>query len=152
LKLVIAVNFGFAPSAQHLVGITAHKKGLTLLILRCADELRKPDAYFEKLDRDESGCGEACCRPDRDMHAKVQAKVKKAVRRRMGKAAPKQEKSAPSRHSAEPALINCLIHLLAWAPLCSTNTSKPKERGADQHNDRHDPYRFHATKREIRSC
>jgi DNA end-binding protein Ku len=35
---------------EHLVGITAHKKGLVLVILRYADELRKPETYFEKID------------------------------------------------------------------------------------------------------
>jgi DNA end-binding protein Ku len=35
---------------EHLVGITANNKGLVLVILRYADELRKPEAYFEKID------------------------------------------------------------------------------------------------------
>jgi DNA end-binding protein Ku len=35
---------------EHLVGITAHKKGLVLVILRYADELREPESYFDKLD------------------------------------------------------------------------------------------------------
>src|SRR6476660_522613 len=35
---------------QHLVGITAHKKGLMLLILRYQDELRKSDPYFDTID------------------------------------------------------------------------------------------------------
>jgi DNA end-binding protein Ku len=35
---------------EHLVGITAHKKGLMLLILRYQDELRKPDSYFDSID------------------------------------------------------------------------------------------------------
>jgi len=35
---------------EHLVGITAHKKGLVLVILRYADELRKPETYFDKID------------------------------------------------------------------------------------------------------
>jgi DNA end-binding protein Ku len=35
---------------EHLVGITAHKQGLMLVILRYADELRKPETYFDKLD------------------------------------------------------------------------------------------------------
>jgi DNA end-binding protein Ku len=35
---------------EHLVGITAHKKGLVLLILRYADELRKPEPYFDKIE------------------------------------------------------------------------------------------------------
>ena len=35
---------------EHLVGITAHKKGLMLLILRYQDELRKPDSYFDRID------------------------------------------------------------------------------------------------------
>jgi DNA end-binding protein Ku len=35
---------------EHLVGITAHKKGLVLVILRYADELRKPESYFDKVD------------------------------------------------------------------------------------------------------
>ena len=35
---------------EHLVGITAHKKGLMLVILRYADELRKTEPYFDKID------------------------------------------------------------------------------------------------------
>ena len=35
---------------EHLVGITTHKRGLVLVILRYADELRKPESYFDKLD------------------------------------------------------------------------------------------------------
>ena len=35
---------------EHLVGITAHKKGLVLLIARYGDELRKPETYFDKID------------------------------------------------------------------------------------------------------
>src|SRR6476619_4044489 len=35
---------------EHLVGITAHKKGLMLLILRYQDELRKPETYFDAID------------------------------------------------------------------------------------------------------
>ena len=35
---------------EHLVGITAHKRGLVLVILRYADELREPESYFDKLD------------------------------------------------------------------------------------------------------
>jgi DNA end-binding protein Ku len=35
---------------EHLVGITAHKKGLVLVILRYADELRKPETYFDKIE------------------------------------------------------------------------------------------------------
>jgi DNA end-binding protein Ku len=35
---------------EHLVGITAHKNGLMLVILRYADELRKPEPYFDKIE------------------------------------------------------------------------------------------------------
>jgi DNA end-binding protein Ku len=35
---------------EHLVGITAHKMGLMLVILRYQDELRKPEAYFDTID------------------------------------------------------------------------------------------------------
>ena len=35
---------------EHLVGITAHKKELMLLILRYQDELRKPEPYFDTID------------------------------------------------------------------------------------------------------
>ena len=35
---------------EYLVGITAHKKGLVLVILRYADELRKAEPYFDKID------------------------------------------------------------------------------------------------------
>ena len=34
---------------EHLVGITAHKKGLVLVILRYENELRKPEAYFDEI-------------------------------------------------------------------------------------------------------
>jgi DNA end-binding protein Ku len=34
---------------EHLIGITAHKKGLMLLILRYANELRKAETYFDRL-------------------------------------------------------------------------------------------------------
>ena len=40
---------------EHLVGITAHKKGLVLVILRYADELRKPETYFDKIDAKADG-------------------------------------------------------------------------------------------------
>jgi len=35
---------------EHLVGITAHKMGLMLVILRYQDELRKSEPYFDKID------------------------------------------------------------------------------------------------------
>ena len=35
---------------EHLVGITAHKKGMTPVILRYQDELRKPEPYFDAID------------------------------------------------------------------------------------------------------
>jgi DNA end-binding protein Ku len=35
---------------EQLVGITAHRKGLVLVILRYADELLEPESYFDKLD------------------------------------------------------------------------------------------------------
>jgi DNA end-binding protein Ku len=132
---------------EHLVGITAHKKGLMLVILRYADELRKPDAFFDKIDakpdsdavrlavdliEQESGKFEPQKMPNeyaraihelvqakieqrapeveikpeqgeapkvinimdalkKSMQAKGQTKVREAVRKRMGKAAPKRE-------------------------------------------------------------
>ena len=39
---------------EHLVGITAHNKGLVLVILRYPDELRKPEPYFEKIEAEAS--------------------------------------------------------------------------------------------------
>jgi DNA end-binding protein Ku len=78
---------------EHLVGITAHKKGLVLLILRYAGELRKPDSYFESIEtkvdteavklatsllEQESGKFEPEKMPDeyaRAVHELVQAKV-----------------------------------------------------------------------------
>src|ERR1044072_1133017 len=35
---------------EHLVGITAHKKGLMLVILRYPDELRKPEPHFDTIE------------------------------------------------------------------------------------------------------
>ena len=132
---------------EHLVGITAHKKGLMLVILRYQDELRKPEPYFDKIDtkvdanavklavdliEQQSGKFEPQKMPNeyaraihelvqakieqrapeveietekretpkvvnimdalkKSMQAKGQTKVKDAVRKRMGKAAPKRE-------------------------------------------------------------
>ena len=46
----VAVGQLIMHGREHLVGITAHKKGLVLVILRYGDELRKPESYFDKLD------------------------------------------------------------------------------------------------------
>jgi DNA end-binding protein Ku len=138
---------------EHLVGITAHKKGLMLVILRYPDELRKPEPYFEKIEvkadadavklaidliEQQSGKFEPQKMPNeyakavhelvqakveqrapeveietekrempkvinimdalkKSMQAKGQTKVRDAVRKRMGKSAPKPE--APHRAS-----------------------------------------------------
>src|SRR4249919_797960 len=46
----VAVGQLIMHGREHLVGITAHKKGLVLVILRYADELREPGSYFDELD------------------------------------------------------------------------------------------------------
>src|SRR6476660_9750946 len=46
----VAVGQLIMHGREHLVGITAHKKGLMLVILRYADELRPPETYFDKID------------------------------------------------------------------------------------------------------
>jgi DNA end-binding protein Ku len=140
---------------EHLVGITAYKKGLMLVILRYADELRKPESYFDKLEakptaeavrlaadliEEHSGKFEPQKMPNeyaraihelvqtkieqrapeveiepergeapkitnimdalkRSMQAKGQTKVREALRKRMGKAAPKREAVPSSRRS-----------------------------------------------------
>jgi DNA end-binding protein Ku len=140
---------------EHLVGITAHKKGLMLVILRYADELRRAEPYFEKIatkaDADavklatdlieqESGKFQPEKMPNeyaravhelvqakveqrapqveiettkgetpkvinimdalkKSMQAKGQTKVKDSLRKRMGKAAPKDQVSATSPRS-----------------------------------------------------
>jgi DNA end-binding protein Ku len=140
---------------EHLVGITAHKRGLVLVILRYADELREPESFFDKLDtepkadavelavnliKEHSGKFEPQKMPNeyaravhelvqakieqrapevevdagkreipkvvnimdalkKSMQARGQTKVRDAVRKRMGKSAPKQ--IAP--HSAAKA-------------------------------------------------
>ena len=144
---------------EHLVGITAHKKGLMLLILRYADELRKPEPYFDKIEakadadavklatdliEQESGKFQPEKMPNeyaravhelvqakieqrapeveietakgespkvinimdalkKSMQARGQAKVKDAVRKRMGKAAPKRSASPPAARSTRPS-------------------------------------------------
>jgi len=143
---------------EHLVGITAHKKGLVLVILRYPDELRKPETYFDKIDskpkpdavqlaveliEEHSGKFEPQKMPNeyaeaihelvqakveqraleveidtpkgespkvinimdalkKSMQAKGQVKVRDAVRKRMGKSAPK-EKARPSPPRSRPA-------------------------------------------------
>jgi DNA end-binding protein Ku len=142
---------------EHLVGITAQGKGLVLVILRYADELRKPEPYFEKIEakvsadavklavdliEEQSGKFEPKKMPNeyaraihelvqakveqrapevtiesergetpkvvnimdalrKSMQARGQAKVRDAVRRRMGKE-PASEKSARAAKSAKP--------------------------------------------------
>jgi DNA end-binding protein Ku len=46
----VAVGQLIMHGREHLVGITAHEKGLVLVILRYADELREPESFFDKLD------------------------------------------------------------------------------------------------------
>ncbi len=46
----IAVGQLIMHGREHLIGITAHKKGLMLLILRYADELRQSKSYFDKIE------------------------------------------------------------------------------------------------------
>ena len=46
----IAVGQLIMHGREHLIGITAHKKGLMLLILRYADELRQSESYFDKIE------------------------------------------------------------------------------------------------------
>ena len=140
---------------EHLVGITAHNKGLVLVILRYPDELRKPEPYFEKIEAEaspdavklavdligqQSGKFEPQKMPNeyaravhelvqakieqrapeveietaegetpkvinimdalkKSMEAKGQAKVRDAVRKRMGKAAPKRAPASSSPRS-----------------------------------------------------
>jgi DNA end-binding protein Ku len=140
---------------EHLVGITAQGKGLLLVILRYADELRKPEPYFDKIETEpaadavklavdlieqQSGKFEPQKMPNeyaravhelvqakveqrapevaieqergetpkvinimdalkKSMQAKGQANVKNAVRKKMGKAAPKPHASPASPRS-----------------------------------------------------
>ena len=144
---------------EHLVGITAHKKGLMLLILRYADELRQAEPYFDKIEaepdaeavklatdliKQESGKFQPEKMPNeyaravrelveakveqrapeveiettkgespkvinimdalkKSMHAKGQTKVTEAVRKKMGKAAPKRPAASPSTRAAKPS-------------------------------------------------
>jgi DNA end-binding protein Ku len=144
---------------EHLVGITAHKNGLMLVILRYADELRKPEPYFEKIETEasadavklaadlieqQSGKFEPQKMPNeyahavhelvqakveqrapaveiesakgetpkvinimdalkKSMQAKGQTKVQEAVRKKMGKAAPKRPSAPPPPRSAKPS-------------------------------------------------
>jgi DNA end-binding protein Ku len=46
----IAIGQLIMHGREHLVSITAHKKGLVLVILRYPDELRKPEPYFDKIE------------------------------------------------------------------------------------------------------
>ena len=46
----VAVGQLIMHGREHMVGITAHKKGLVLVILRYADELKEPESFFDKFD------------------------------------------------------------------------------------------------------
>ncbi len=141
---------------EHLVGITAYKKGLMLVILRYQDELRKSEPYFDKIEakadndavklavdlmEQQSGKFEPQKMPNeyaraiqelvqakieqrapeveiasergeapkvvnimdalkKSMQAKGQTKVRDAVRKKMGKAAPKRMVTSPRARSA----------------------------------------------------
>ena len=153
----IAIGQLIMHGREHLVGITAHKKGLMLVILRYADELRKPEPYFDKIEtkadadavklaadliEQESGKFQPEKMPNeyaravhelvqakieqrapeveietakgespkvinimdalkKSMQAKGQTKVGEAVRKKMGKAAPKRPTAPPSPRSAK---------------------------------------------------
>jgi len=89
----VAVGQLIMHGREHVVGIMAQDKGLMLVILRYADELRKPEPYFEKLDtrvkddavklavnliKDKSGTFEPEEMPNeyaRAVHELVQAKI-----------------------------------------------------------------------------
>jgi len=89
----VAVGQLIMHGREHVVGIMAQDKGLMLVILRYADELRKPEPYFEKLDtrvkddavklavnliKDQSGTFEPQKMPNeyaRAVHELVQAKI-----------------------------------------------------------------------------
>ena len=60
---------------EHLVGITAHKKGLMLVILRYEDELRKPELLFRQAHsrEGERRCGETRGESSRATVGKVRA-------------------------------------------------------------------------------
>jgi DNA end-binding protein Ku len=150
---------------EHLVGITAHNKGLVLAILRYADELRKPEPYFEKIEakpkadaielavnlieehsgkfepqkmpneyaeavhelvqaKVEQRAPEVAIEPERgeapkvvnimdalkkSMQARGQAKVRDAVRRRMGKE-PASGKPARASKGAKPTGARRSLH------------------------------------------
>jgi len=101
---------------EHLVGITAHKKGLLLLILRYAEELRKPETCFDKgetktdasavklavdLINQESGKFEPERMPNeyaRAVHELVQAKIEQR--------APEVEIETPKGES--PKVVNIM--------------------------------------------
>jgi len=110
---------------EHLVGITAHKKGLMLVILRYEDELRKPEPYFDKIDTKpdasavklaveiEQRAPEVAIEPEmgeapkvinimdalkKSMQARGQAKVRDAVRRRISKE-PASENGRAKHHA-----------------------------------------------------
>lgn len=46
----VAIGQLIMQGREHLVGITAHGKGLLLEILRYAHELREPEPYFDKIE------------------------------------------------------------------------------------------------------
>jgi len=89
----VAVGQMVMQGREHIVGIMPQGKGLMVVILRYADELRQPDAYFEMLDakvkddavklavnliKDHSGKFEPQKMPNeyaRAVHELVQAKI-----------------------------------------------------------------------------
>ncbi len=152
----VAVGQLIMHGREHLVGITAYKKGLMLVILRYPDELRKSESYFDSIDskadasavklavdliEQPSGKFEPQKMPNeyaraihelvpakieqrapeveiaaekgeapkvvnimdalkKSMQAKGQTKVRDAVRKKMGKEAPKRMVTSPHPRSA----------------------------------------------------
>jgi DNA end-binding protein Ku len=101
---------------EHLVGVTAHKMGLMLVILRYQDELRKPETFFDNLNtkaddgavklavdliQQESGKFEPQKMPNeyaRAIHELVQAKIEQR--------APEVEIEAEKREA--PKVVNIM--------------------------------------------
>jgi DNA end-binding protein Ku len=132
-------------SREHLVGITAHMKGLMLVILRYADELRKPEALFDNIEakpdtnatklavdliKQESGKFE----PDKMPNEHARA-VRELVQAKIEQRAPEVEIETPKGES--PKVINIMEeHAGQRADDSQRGSSQESRQGCAKGTDR----------------
>ncbi len=111
----VAVGQLIMHGREHLVGITAHRKGLVLVILRYADELREPESYFDKFDAEPKADAVKLAvnlieqRSGKFEPQKMPNEYARAVHELVQKKKKKKKRIRPCRNPGQGALLRAMI-------------------------------------------